>query len=119
MREQRGYTLIELIVLILLLGASARAAFLASFATDDPRVNALKTDLVNLATVEEAYFAAHQTYTTMFTSSQYNPSTGVNVSITSVGPSGWSATATHNRSTTSCAITAGAGSVLDRLPVCR
>jgi hypothetical protein len=67
----------------------------------------MKSDLRNLVTAEESYFADHVTYTTSFRAMSYSPSTGVAITIGAVNDSGWSATAKHDRVPALCTIWVG------------
>jgi type II secretory pathway pseudopilin PulG len=55
---------------------------------------ALRSDLRNLATAEEAYFYDNSTYTPNVGSLQYSTSPGVTVTVATATGSGWSAKAT-------------------------
>lgn len=74
-----------------------------------PYVYSMRSDLRNLVTAEESYFADNLTYTTSLTNMQFTPSTGVTVTVGSASDSGWSATATHNASPQACGIFVGTG----------
>src|SRR4029078_13064853 len=56
---------------------------------------ALKSDLHNLATAEEAYMYDNATYTNNINALSLNRSPGVTITIVSATASGWSAKATH------------------------
>jgi len=58
-------------------------------------VAAMKSDLRNLVTAEELYFADNVQYTTTPPASTYSVSAGVTVTI-AVGAQGWAATANHS-----------------------
>ncbi|MEO7963339.1 MAG: pilin, partial [Gemmatimonadaceae bacterium] len=72
----------------------------------------MKSDLRNMATTEESYFADFQVYTAgsaqnrASTASIYGfvPSAGVLVTAAATGGTGWSATAAHTATTKTCAI---------------
>ena len=59
---------------------------------------AIKSDLRNLASAEEAYLFDHESYTANLTSLTSQASPGVVISITNASASGWSAIATHPQS---------------------
>jgi len=63
LRSQSGFTLIELLVVVAIIGILAAIA-IPQFAAYRRRgyEAAVKTDLRNAATAQEAYFAANQTY---------------------------------------------------------
>jgi hypothetical protein len=81
----------------------------------------MKSDLRNMATTQEAYFADFQVYVTGAASNVggatgstlngFVPSSGVSVSATASGGTGWSATSTHSGTSKTCAIFVGVGSV--------
>jgi Tfp pilus assembly protein PilE len=56
---------------------------------------AMKSDLKNLASQQEIYYADNYTYTTSTTNLGFVESEAINVGITAT-TSGWSATATHD-----------------------
>ncbi len=69
---------------------------------------AMRSDLRNLVTAEESYFADNVTYTTSLTNMLFTPSTGVTITIGAVSSIGWNATARHNATTRVCGIYIGA-----------
>jgi type IV pilus assembly protein PilA len=120
MRETRGFTLVELLVVILIVGILASIA-IPKYATVKERayLTAVKTDLKNLEISEEAYAAANSgsyfshTYTTPSDSTNtFGASQNVNIVATASGASGWSATATHTSAPGhTCAIFVGTAPV--------
>jgi prepilin-type N-terminal cleavage/methylation domain-containing protein len=95
-RNRKGFTLIELLIVVVIIGILAAIA-IPKFANTKQKayVATLKTDLRNLVTAEEAYFADKTTYTTALATTQFQPSQGVTYSVTAASGTGWSATATH------------------------
>jgi prepilin-type N-terminal cleavage/methylation domain-containing protein len=91
-----GFTLIELLVVVVILGILATIA-IPKFANTKGKAEAaaLRSDLRNLATAEEAYFYDNAIYATSLGSLDYNMSPGVTISISSADATGWSAAATH------------------------
>ncbi len=81
LRSESGFTLIELLVVVAIIGILAAIA-IPQFAAYRKRgyEAAVRTDLRNAATAEEAYFAANQTY--------------LSGAMTSGNPPGFNATAT-------------------------
>lgn len=112
---RRGFTLIELLIVIVIVGILAAIA-IPKFANSKQKayVAAMKSDLHNLMTAEEAFYADSQRYTayldttitgrrrrrTVTVSSSgliFDPSTGVSVPMIAVGQDYWSATVTHTQ----------------------
>ena len=108
MRNSKGFTLIELLIVVVIIGILAAIA-IPKFANTKEKayIAAMKSDLRNLVTAEESYFADNVTYTNAL-GTAFNASAGVTVSIASPSGTGWSATAAHNGTTKTCAIYVGA-----------
>ena len=70
-------------------------------------VDAMKGDLRNLETAEESYFADSVSYETSTTAINFEPSSGVTITITSADSTGWAATASHNLTDKTCGIFVG------------
>lgn len=96
MRDQKGFTLIELLIVVVIIGILAAIAIPKFSATREKAYfAAMKSDLKNLASQQEIYYADNYTYTTSTTDLGFVDSEAVNVAMTS-SSSGWSATATHD-----------------------
>jgi len=94
--HRRGFTLIELLIVVVIIGILAAIA-IPKFQSTKGKANAaaLKSDLRNLATAQEAYFYDNSVYATDATMLPYSRSPGVVLTITAATASGWSAVATH------------------------
>ena len=67
---------------------------------------AMKSDLRNLVTAEESYYADHLTYTASKSDLNYASSAGVSIHIVATGD-GWSGSAIHSGTTMQCTIFVG------------
>ncbi len=103
--SKRGFTLIELLVVIVIIGLLVSIAIPKFTNTKEKAYLAqMKTDLRNLATVQEAYLYDHNAYTNSFPATAFTTSAGVSgLAITAVA-AGWQASVSHNLSTKTCAI---------------
>jgi len=93
--SRRGFTLIELLIVVVIIGLVVTIA-IPKFANTKEKayVGAMKSDLRNLATAEEAFFYDSSKYTNNFAlMNNFNPSAGVTLAV-NASTSGWSATAT-------------------------
>jgi type IV pilus assembly protein PilA len=94
--QKRGFTLIELLIVVVIIGILAAIA-IPKFQNTKGKANAaaLKSDLRNLATAEEAYYYDTESYASVISSMQFATSPGVVLTVTNATGSGWSAIATH------------------------
>ena len=98
LRNHKGFTLIELLIVVVIIGILAAIA-IPKFANTKNKayVTAMKSDLRNLVTAEEAYFSDSTAYASSVSSLKYQNSTGVTTPNIAVGSGYWSATVTHTQ----------------------
>ena len=88
-------------------------------------VAAMKSDLRNLVTAEEAFYADSVKYTSSLSKLKFRPSTGVSTPTITASKEGWSATVTHSQVPgRMCAIAVNAGNPIaatagDGEPACK
>jgi len=105
--NRKGFTLIELLIVVVIIGILAAIA-IPKFANTKEKayLASMKSDLRNLVTAEEAYFADSVKYTT-------NLGTNFSTTVGVVGPTialtadGWTAQVSHNVTTKTCVIFVG------------
>ena len=117
----KGFTLSELLIVVVIIGILSAIA-IPKFANTKEKayLASMKSDLRNMATTQESYFADNQVYTagsaTNLSGSTtslngFVPSAGVTVTAAASGGTGWSATSTHSATTKTCAIFVGVAAV--------
>ncbi len=107
MLDRKGFTLIELLIVVVIIGILAAIAIPKFSNTKEKAyLAAMKSDLRNLVTAEEAYFSDFTTYTTSKTAANFNESAGVAITITVTAgpPVSYKGIATHTGTAESCAI---------------
>ena len=106
--NRKGFTLIELLIVVVIIGILAAIA-IPKFANTKEKayIAAMKSDLRNLVTAQESYFADYVSYTSSTTAMSFNASTGVTVTVGTVSGTGWNATASHNGTAKTCGIYVG------------
>ena len=126
MFDKRGFTIIELLVVVVIIGSLAAIAIPKFSATKDKaRMASVKSDLRNTMTAEEAYFADYSTFgslTDLQNNSNYSLSTG-NAGTVIPAANGYTATisnATITTGVTQCTVQSGAGATaaVDGVIIC-
>jgi prepilin-type N-terminal cleavage/methylation domain-containing protein len=109
--DNKGFTLIELLIVVVIIGILASIG-ITNFGNSKERamVAAMKTDLRNLVSAEEAYYSNGQTYyagAVPNAAMPFDPTTNVTITLSNVSASGWAASATHTYTARTCAIFVG------------
>ena len=114
---EKGFTLIELLVIIAIIGVLAAIAS-PTYASYRNRSydSAVKSDLRNAATAQEAYFVDNETYSPVITNLEAPPynfyrSHDINIDITSANAENYTMTAVHPSSGKIFVISGPGGSI--------
>ena len=131
LKLRKGFTLIELLIVVVIIGILAAIAIPKFASTKDKAYyTAMKSDMRNLVTAEEAFFADSTHYTATLANLKFQVSNGVNaptIAAAAVGAgSWWSATVTHTQlaSPAECAVAINTGNPItpadsSGAPICK
>ncbi len=106
MLNRKGFTLIELLIVVVIIGILAAIAIPKFSNTKEKAyIAAMKSDLRNLVTAQESYFADTDLYGSVANlANYYTPSTGVTIVASPTAGISHNATATHSGTVQTCAI---------------
>ena len=98
LKMRKGFTLIELLIVVVIIGILAAIA-IPKFANTKQKayITAMKSDLRNLVTAEEAYFADSSQYTATVANLKFQSTTSVSLPVITSGTGNWYATVTHTQ----------------------
>ena len=105
MLNRKGFTLIELLIVVVIIGILAAIAIPKFSNTKEKAyVAAMKSDLRNLVTTEESYFADNNIYSSSLVALNFAESAGVTLTVANTGGISFNATSAHTSTTKTCAI---------------
>ncbi len=97
MRQRPGFTLVELLIVVVIIAILASIAVLKVHAVRQRAMQSvLEADLRQLSIQQENYFASHNNYANDPLLAEAVPSDYTSVNITFADPTGWGAYATHS-----------------------
>jgi prepilin-type N-terminal cleavage/methylation domain-containing protein len=95
-KRRRGFTLIELLIVVVVIGILAAIGIMRFKETKGKTyAAALRSDLKNLAGLQESYFYSNDTYAASLAALNFSSTDGVVITIAESSNGGWSAVATH------------------------
>ena len=99
LRTREAFTLIELLVVVVIIGILAAIA-IPRFQNTKGKASlaAMRSDLRNLSTAQEAFYYDHSTYSTDLDSLQFMPSRGNSIVVSEATAAGWSASSSNPQS---------------------
>jgi prepilin-type N-terminal cleavage/methylation domain-containing protein len=103
MRDNKGFTLIELLIVVVIIGILAAIAIPKFSQTREKAfVSAMKSDLKNMASQQEIYYADNYEYANTLALLEATLSEGVTLGSISASSTGWSAVLNHSGTTQVC-----------------
>jgi len=91
-----GFTLIELLIVVVIIGILAAIAIPKFSSTREKAFLAsMKSDLRNLATLQDIYHNGSYTYSADFSDIGFIESEGITVTVSEADGTGWAATSAH------------------------
>lgn len=111
MKPAHGFTLLELMVVVIVLGLLAAIAVpRIGVARERAYITAMKSDLRNLASFEGSYFFDSQVYSSdlaLLRTRGFQTTQDITVTVNEATSAGWSATAAHGRTLVRCYLFVG------------
>lgn len=95
-RAQTGFTLVELLIVVVVISVLAAIAIPRFFTTRDRSLmTTVASDLKNLASQQEIYYNSYYSFASGLSDMEAVASDGVTITINEADNRGWAATATH------------------------